>query len=353
MIRWGHPTVLYLLPLILALGIFLFYARAAAAKRFRERFASDDLLPRIAPRLSVARRRLKDFLLMSAAVLVTIAWADPQVGTRLEEVKREGIDLVVALDVSHSMLAKDVAPSRLEKAKHEVRTLLDKLQGDRVALAAFSGKAVIVCPLTLDYGAAEIFLDVMDPDVISYPGTSIGAAIKTALQAFGEESHAGKAILLITDGEDHEEQISSALKEAKEKGVVIHAVGIGSPQGVPIPTGAQGGDFKRDRDGNVVVTRLDETTLQEIAAETGGVYQRWSSSEGELDQIIAAISGLEKGELGMKRFTQYEHRFQPFLLAALLLLAVEFLLSDQKMRLVGLLRIFAAGDPQTNAGKQP
>jgi Ca-activated chloride channel family protein len=280
--------------------------------------------------------------LLIALCLLLIALADPQVGTRLEEVKREGIDLVIALDVSNSMLAKDVAPSRLDKAKHEVRTLFDMLQGDRVALVAFSGKAVPECPLTLDYGAAEIFLDVMEPGLISQPGTSLGAAIKTSLAVLDEESKAGKAILLITDGEDHEERVEGAIKEAREKGVIVHAVGIGSPQGVPIPVSERGGDFRKDRQGNVVVTKLDETALQNIASQTGGVYQRCSAGEDELKEIFAAISGLEKGELGMKRFTQYEHRYQPFLFLALLLVALEFLLSDRKVRLPKFLSALSA-----------
>jgi len=342
MIRWGHPIFLYLLVLVPVLGFFLYWTKARQGKRLRETFASAALLTQIAPHLSVTRQRAKDALLIAALALMLIALADPQVGTRLEEVKREGIDLVIAVDVSNSMLAQDIAPSRLEKAKHEVRTLLDMLQGDRVALVAFSGKAVVECPLTMDYGAAEIFLDILEPNLITSPGTSLGSAIKTSLTAFGEDGHAGKALVLITDGENHDDEALSAAKQAKEMGVIIHTVGIGSPQGVPIPLGEREGDFRKDRQGNVVVTKLDEATLQSLAAETGGVYQRCSAGEDELKAIFAAISGLQKGELGAKRFTQYEHRYQPILLLALLVLAGEFLLSDRKMRLPKWLRIFAA-----------
>lgn len=342
MIRWGHPFLLYALILAPILALFQAWS-ARRSRRLRDQFASATLLGFIAPNLSFGRQRIKEFLLVVALFLWLIALADPQVGTKLEEVKREGIDLVIALDVSSSMLAKDIAPSRLEKAKHEVRTLLDLLQGDRVALVAFAGKAVIECPLTLDYGAAEIFLEVMDPGLISQPGTSLGAAIRTSLQAFGEESRAGKAILLITDGENHDEQVDAEIKSAREKGVIIHAVGVGSPQGVPIPLGDRGGDFKKDRQGNVVVTKLDETTLQNIASETGGLYQRCSAGEDELKEVFSAISGLEKGELGMKKFTQYEHRYQPILFLAFLALAVEFVMSDRRMRLPRFLRMFEAG----------
>jgi Ca-activated chloride channel family protein len=230
-----------------------------------------------------------------------------------------------------------------------MRTLLDMLQGDRVALVAFAGKAVVECPMTMDYGATEIFLDVLEPNIITYPGTSLAAAIRTSLNAFGEDSHAGKAIVLITDGENHDNEAEAAAKDAKEKGVVIHTVGIGSPQGVPIPIGEGEGDFKKDRQGNVVVTKLDESALQDIASQTGGVYQRCSAGEDELKAIFGAISGLQKGELSSKRFTQYEHRYQPILLLALLLLAAEFVLSDKKMRLPKWLRIFAAEEKRKEA----
>jgi len=339
-IRWGNPFFLYALILVPILALFQIY-NAHRSRRLRERFASSAMIEQIAPELSTGRQRFKDFLVLAALSLLLIALADPQVGTRMEEVKREGIDLVIALDVSNSMMATDIAPSRLEKAKHEVQTLLDMLQGDRVALVAFAGKAVVECPLTLDYGAAEIFLDVMDPDLISQPGTSLGAAIQTSLKTFSEESRVGKAILLITDGEDHEEQVDAAIKSAKEQGVIIYAVGIGSPQGTPIPMGDRGGDFRRDRQGNVVVTQLDEAALKKIAAQTGGVYQRCSAGEDELKEIFAAISGLEKGELGMKKFTQYEHRYQLFLFLTWVALVLEFLMSDRRMKLPKFMRALA------------
>jgi len=341
-IRWGNSLFLYFLLLIPLLGILLFYVKEKRGRQKLEIFASPALMTLLAPNLSFGRKRFKDFLILTAITLLIIALADPQVGTRIEEVKREGIDLVVALDVSTSMLAQDIAPSRLEKAKHEMSNLLDRLEGDRVALVAFSGRAVIECPLTMDYGAAEIFLAVLEPGMVSMPGTSIAAAIRTSLKAFQEGSQAGKAIVLITDGEDHQEEVMEAAREAKEMGVTIHAVGIGSPQGVPIPTGEQGGEFKKDRQGSVIVTRLDEALLREIAAETGGVYQRCSSGGDEMDAIIRAVAGLEKGELGSKEFTQYEHRYQPLVALAVLALFLEFLLSDRKMRLPRYLRILSS-----------
>ncbi|TKJ42345.1 hypothetical protein CEE37_01295 [candidate division LCP-89 bacterium B3_LCP] len=341
MIRWGNVEALYLLLLIPLLVAFLYYYRGRISQKLRKSFASSALLSVIAPNLSIRRKYVKDALLVGSFTLAVIALADPQVGTKIEEIKREGIDIVVAVDVSKSMLALDVAPSRLEKAKHEMRRLLNRLEGDRVALVAFAGKAVIECPLTLDYGAAEIFLDILEPNLISMPGTSISAAINTSLQAFSEDSPAGKSIVLITDGEDHKSKVTEALDKAKELGIVIHTVGIGSPQGVPIPLGDKSGEFQKDRDGNVVVTRLGEDMLQQIADETGGVYQRCTSGQDAWDAIIGAISGLEKGELGSRQFTQYEHRYQPIILLAILLIIIEHLLSDRKVRLPRFLRILS------------
>lgn len=338
MIRWGNEDVLYLLLIIPVLAIFFYFTKGRAADRLRANFASSSLLTIIAPNLSIARKRIKDALIITATALLIIALADPQIGTHIEEVKREGIDLVIAIDVSTSMLAQDIAPSRLEKAKHEMRRLLSKLRGDRVALVAFSGAAVIECPLTLDYGAAELFLDVLEPGLVSKPGTSLSAAIKTSLMAFQETSPAGKAIVLITDGEDHLARVTEAAEEAKQRGVIIHTIGIGTPQGVPIPMGERGGEFKKDDQGNVVVTRLDEATLEQIASLTGGVYQRCTSSGEPMDAVIGAISGLEKGELGSKKFTQYEHRYQPFVLLALILLIIEFWLSDRRMKMPAFLQ---------------
>lgn len=341
MIRWGNALYLYLLLLVPVLVFLLFYIKNRGARQQLEQFASSSLLIVVAPNLSFGRKRFKDFLLILAATSTILALADPQIGTRIEEVKREGIDLVVAVDISTSMLAQDIAPSRLEKAKHEMSGLLDRLDGDRVALVAFAGRAVIECPLTMDYGACEIFLDILEPGIVSMPGTSISQAIKTSLKAFQEESPAGKAIVLITDGEDHQEQVMDVVEQAKESGVVIHAVGIGSIQGVPIPVGDAGGEFKKDKNGNVIVTSLGEELLMQIAAETGGVYQRCSTGGDELDTIVTAVSGLEKGELGSREFTQYEHRYQIFVILAIIALALEYLISDRKMRLPRMLKVFS------------
>ncbi|MBU0520214.1 VWA domain-containing protein [bacterium] len=342
MIRWGNIEFLYLVLLVPVVGIFLHYLKGKQGRRELQNFTSTTMLLVIAPQLSIGRKKFKDFLLLWALAFMLIAAADPQIGTRIEEIKREGIDLVVAVDVSHSMLAEDIAPSRLAKAKHEMSNLLDRLEGDRVALVAFAGQAVVECPLTMDYGAAELFLDVLNPGMVSKTGTSLAAAIRISMQAFQEDSQAGKAIVLITDGEDHEAAVMDAVREAKDMGVVIHAVGIGSVQGVPIPISEAGGEYKKDNRGNVIVTRLDEELLQKIASETGGIYQRCSTGGDDLDAILNAVAGLEKGELGSHEFTQYEHRYQIFVALALLALVLEYLISDRRRKLPPLLRFLSS-----------
>jgi Ca-activated chloride channel family protein len=262
-----------------------------------------------------------------------VALANPQIGTKLEEVTRQGVDIIIAVDVSKSMLAEDITPNRLEKAKHAIGRFLDLLEGDRIGLVAFAGMAHVQCPLTLDYSAAKLFLSVIDPALIPQPGTAIGEAIKSATKAFNAQERKHKVLILITDGEDHEADPLEATKEAGQQGVIIYTVGIGSPQGVPIPEYNQAGSqigFKKDRQGSVVTTKLDIYTLQKIAFETGGKYYLASSSESELDEIYDEITSLEKKELVSKQFSQYEDRFQIFLAIGFLLLVAEILIPERR-----------------------
>jgi Ca-activated chloride channel family protein len=259
-----------------------------------------------------------------AIFLLIFAIARPQIGTKIEEVKREGVDVLVAIDVSKSMLARDIPPSRLDKAKHEVESFIDRLRGDRIGLIAFSGVPFVQCPLTLDYGAAKIFLDIMDPDLIPVPGTALGGAIQKAIETFDQQERKHKVLVLITDGEDHGDDVMKFAEEAERQGIVIYTVGIGSPQGEPIPELATGSGFKKDRQGEVIITKLDEFTLEKIALQTGGKYFRASSGEDELDDIYENISRMEKKELGSLQFSQFEDRFQYFIVLAFLLLMIEF-----------------------------
>ncbi len=331
MIRFAHPEYLALLALLpVLLGVFLFALRVR--QKALKRFGVPSVVQRLTEGASPAKPVLRGGLILAALGLLVVGLANPQIGTRLEEVKQEGIDLFIALDVSLSMKAEDIKPNRLEKAKLEIRNLIDRLAGDRVGLIVFAGDAYTQFPLTTDYSAANLFLDVTDVDAVPNPGTDIAAAITRAMESFDFQEGTTKVIILITDGESTEGDAFEAAEEAARKGVLIYTIGMGSPAGAPIPVYGAGGqmDFKRDRMGNVVVSRLDEPGLERIATTGNGKYFRGTTAQDELDEIYRAINALQKKEFGVKQFTDFEDRFQFFLGAALALLVIELLLSEKK-----------------------
>jgi Ca-activated chloride channel family protein len=311
-------------------GIILLIVFFALIMRHKEnllkRFGHLDMIKKMMPGFSRGRVIWKAALFILAYTLLIVALADPQIGQTVEEVKREGVDIIVALDVSLSMMAEDISPNRLEKAKYEVSKLIDILEGDRIGLVAFAGMAHVQCPLTLDYSAAKLFLRMMDVDLIPQPGTAIGDAIRESMKAFNQKERKHKVLILITDGEDHESKPIEAAEEAAAEGIKIFTIGLGSPQGVPIPMYDRYGNpagFKKDRQGNVVTTKLDVTTLQTIAFNTGGEYYISTAGETELRKIYEKINEMEKKELTSKQFSQYEDRFQIFIILALLVLIIE------------------------------
>jgi Ca-activated chloride channel family protein len=250
-------------------------------------------------------------------------------------VRRKGLDLVIALDTSYSMNAEDVAPSRLEKAKREIRSLIARLKGDRVGLVAFAGTAVLYCPLTLDYGAANLFLDLLDTGVIPEPGTALAPAIETATSAFSATERKYKVLVLFTDGEDLQGDLPAAVEKARDGGVIIYTVGIGTPEGKPIPVRDEKGDiveYRKDSGGQIVVSRLDERSLAQIAVSAGGRYFRASASENELDAIYDEISKQEKKELESRLFQNFEDRYQYPLALAIAFLVAELWMSERRIR---------------------
>jgi Ca-activated chloride channel family protein len=332
MFRFANQFWLYALALVPLLAGFFIWTFRQKRKAFA-RFGNLVLLERLSRSTSRRRQVAKAAMLVGAILVLLLALARPQLGTKLRTVTREGQDVVIALDVSRSMLAEDVQPSRLEKAKHEIASLIDRLGGDRIGLVAFAGRAFVQCPLTLDYGAASMFLDFMGPDLVPVPGTALAEAIRKSTQAFVEKERKYKVLILITDGEDHEGEPVEAAKEAAKEGVVIYTVGIGSPQGVPIPEVDASGyrtGFKKDRNGQVVMTKLDDITLEKIALETGGKYYRASTGEAELKQIADDISKMDRKGLASQQFVQFEDRFQFLIGLALTLLVVEAALSDRR-----------------------
>ncbi len=333
MIRFAHDEYLYLLLLLPVLLLF-YWAAVRLRNKALLQFADLRNIGRLAESASKVKPALKFALLLVVIALLVIGLANPQIGTRLEEVKQEGIDLFIALDVSLSMKAEDIKPNRLEKAKLEIRNLIDRLKGDRIGLVVFAGEAYTQFPLTTDYSAAYLFLDVVDTDVVPVPGTSIGSAIKRAMESFDFNDPTTKVMVIITDGESTEGDAFAAAEDAHRKGVLLYTIGMGSPAGSPIPIYDAAGrqvDFKRDRGGSVVVTKLDEVSLQRVADAGDGAYYRASNTQDELDEIYESINALQKREFGTKQVVDYEDRFQYLLGAAIVMLLIEVLISEKKV----------------------
>jgi Ca-activated chloride channel family protein len=346
MLRFVHEEYLALLgiiPAVLLLAWWLWRVR----KRSTLRFASPAMLEKLAPAASRFKRPVKLGLQLLIVTFLVLALSNMQVGTRLEEVKQEGVEIFLVLDLSLSMKAEDIKPNRLEKAKLEIRNLIGRLGGDRIGLVVFAGKAYTQFPLTTDYSAANLFLDAIDVDAVSTPGTAIGAAIDQAMESFDLKEPTTKVIVVITDGENTDGDVFESAENAAAKGVLIYTIGMGSPTGAPIPmynASGQTGDFKRDRMGEVVVSKLDETSLEKIALIGKGKYFRASTSQDELDAIYRDVNGLQKKEFGVKQFTDYEDRFQYFLFPALVLLILELFLSENKTPWLSLGRVLRRGE---------
>lgn len=331
---WLHPE--YFWTFVLApLAALLFALAAVRRRQLSERFGDRELVERLASSISKRRRRWKAALRITGVLLLSVALSGPRFGTRLKEVKREGIDLVIALDVSASMMAEDVAPNRLERAKNEIKNLLGELKGDRVGLVTFAGDAFIQCPLTTDYGAVRLFLDVADPSLIPTPGTDFGAALKMAMKAFkaptGDPETEGRtrAVLFVSDGENHIADLDAILGEARSKNVVIYSAGVGETEGVPIPVyrNRKRVGYRKDRTGRVVTTRLEEGVLQDLARN--GSYFRIARTSSSLASITTALDQLDKTSFGQDKFEEYQEQFQWPLIFGLMLLLLEWFVPER------------------------
>lgn len=341
MIRFGHTEYFYLLLLGgLFLLIFLLYNRWK--KKAKNRLGDPKVVDGLMPLVSTGKPVLKFILLIVAYVFLVVGIVNPQIGTKLETVKREGIDLILVLDVSNSMLAEDIKPNRLERSKMAISTLIDQLEGDRMGIVIFAGNAYKQLPLTTDYSAAKLFLSAVDTKIVPTQGTAIGEAIQMSVESFDDQEH-NKAIIIITDGENHEDDAIGEARKAAESGIRIFTIGMGLPDGAPIPLynnyGTQTG-FKKDKEGKTVITKLDENMLREIAAAGEGAYAQANNSSTGLRKIFDEISGIEKKEIESKQFTAYEDRFQIYLAFALVFLIVELLIATRKSRWAQRFNIF-------------
>ncbi|MEP7263793.1 MAG: VWA domain-containing protein [Bacteroidota bacterium] len=331
--RFAHPVMIYLYILI-PVFVILYIIMKRWKKKALNRFGDASVIHRLFPDVSVSRPGIKFILLMMALFLFIAALCGPLIGSKLEEVKRKGVDIIIALDVSNSMKAEDIRPSRLERSKQAISRLIDKLQGDRVGLVVFAGDAYMQLPLTTDYGAAKLFLSTVEPDIVPRQGTAIGAAIEMAATSFTDSSRKHSAIIVITDGENHEDNAVEAAKDAWDQGVRTYTIGMGSPEGAPIPMFNNGMriGFRQDNDGKTVITKLDPVALQEIAEAGHGRFVRASNSDDGLQVVLRDLDTLEKKEFQSKMFTDYENQYQYFAAAALLLLLIEYLLGERKSK---------------------
>jgi len=330
--HFARPEYLNLLWAVPALAAFLTW-RMRERRRRLERLVSPVLAGALTAGVSRRKAIARVALVVGFCAASVLALARPQWGARVELVRRRGLDIIVALDTSHSMNAEDVQPSRLEMAKGEIRSLVRKLRGDRIGLVTFAGTALVACPLTLDYGAVELFLDAIDTSAIPEPGTSLAAAIETATSAFSSKERKYKVLVILTDGEDLEGAIDAAVRSAREAGVLIYTIGIGTPEGRPVPVRDEKGsvvEYLKDPNGQVVISRLDERSLARVAGDTGGRYYRASTAGGELDELYGEVSRLDKKELESRLYQNYEDRFQYPLALAIACLAIEAWLSERR-----------------------
>ncbi|MDH7515669.1 MAG: VWA domain-containing protein, partial [Bacteroidota bacterium] len=323
MIRFAHPEYFVWFIALAVLALFYWFVWVKKQKQMKT-IGDLKTVRKLVPERSRIRYVVRAVLVILAVGCLLLALAGPQVGTRYEEVKRSGIDLIVAVDVSASMLARDISPNRLEAARQQLRRLIERLQGDRIGIVVFSGEAYTQLPLTTDYGAAAMLAEIIDVESAPTPGTAVGKAIDLAVRSFSKSEGKNRAMILITDGENHEDDPLASAENAAENGVVIHTIGMGSPEGVPIPVGTN--EFKTDRDGNIVLTRLNEDILRDIAARTGGTYRRATNLQDDIAAVFSELEKLEKKEFAVKQFTSYEHRYQYPLAAAIILLLVEVLM---------------------------
>jgi len=331
MLKFADPAFFYGF-LMIPVFIIIFILMLNWKKNALRRFGDQNLVLKLMPDVSKNRLIIKFIVALFAYIFLIIGLANPQIGSKLEKIERKGIDLVIAIDVSNSMLAQDIKPSRLQRARQAISKLVDDLKNDRIGIIVFAGNAYVQLPITTDYSAAKLFLSTINTDIVPTQGTAIAEAIDLAIESFDKNDH-NKAIVIITDGEDHEGDALESAKKGNEQGIQVYTIGMGLAEGGPIPVYDQFGNmigFKKDLQNNTVITKLNETILQQIASAGDGTYVRANNSNAGLEVIFNEINKLEKTEFDSKVFSDYEDRYQYFIGLALLMLLLEFLVLEKK-----------------------
>lgn len=328
MFRFAHPEYLYLL-LVLPLLVALHIVSGVIRNRRIKSYGSKELVELLMPESSLLRQNLKFWLLFCVYALACFVIARPQFGSKQETVTRTGIETIIAMDISNSMLADDVQPSRLEKSKRIVSNLVDQFKDDKVGLILFAGDAYVQLPITNDYISAKVFLNSITPSLIARQGTNIKDAVDLATRSFTPNDGVGKAIILITDGENHEDGAVEAVKAAANKGYMVYVLGVGSPSGSPIP-GDKKGEFRKDKNGNVVVTKLNEEMCRELAAAGNGAYFYVDNTNAAEKALKQELDKLAKSDVETTIYTDYDEQFQIVAWMALVLLLLELFISESK-----------------------
>lgn len=332
MFRFNDPSWLWALALLPVLGV-LFWSAARNRQRALEAFADLELARRLTASVNVVARRWKAVLRLAAVALLAVAVARPQFGSRVETVRASGQDIVVAVDLSMSMLAEDVVPNRLERARLAILRLMEQLDGDRIGLVAFAADAFVQSPLTVDYSAAGMFLGAMHPDLMPVQGTDLGEALRVSIDALEEGAREARVLILVTDAEDHEERYDEEVQRLRDLGIELHVVVIGSTEGVPIPLFDENGNregFLRDEDGSVVTTRVGEATLGALARDAGATVVQAGPGSTEFDDFVDRVARGEGEEIDALQVTRFEEQYQIFLALALLMLVADVLLPDRR-----------------------
>lgn len=348
MIKLAHPEALYalfgLIPLIGSFVLYMYNRRKSI-----RRLGVPSLIQQLMPNKPKYKHQVKFILICLAYVCLVMAWANPQLGQKLEKVKRSGVDLVVAIDISRSMLAEDEKPSRLARAKQFVSKLIDNLRGDRIGIILFAGNAYLQVPLTSDYVASKSFLKTISTELAPTQGTAIAEAVQLAEKAYEESQPQFRSMVILSDGENHEPDAIEAAEEAGNAGTIIHTVGVGSPDGAPIPIYKNGvQDYKRTKEGSIVFSKLNEVMLKQVAAAGNGKYFPLSQVDRTVKVIVDEIAAMERQEFEERVFTDYEDQYQWFLALAIFLLVIEYFITERKNKFFSGWSIFQPGNLSQN-----
>ncbi len=338
--RFAHPQFFYIF-LIIPVFVALFVFSRIIHRNALKKFGNLDILQQLMPSASNGRPIIKFIVWLLALTMIITALAQPQFGSKLKTTKRKGIELIIALDVSNSMKAQDIKPNRLDRAKRAIAKLTERLRDDKIGLIVFAGQAYVQLPITSDYSSAKLFLESIDTDIVPVQGTAIGAAIDMACKSFTPHNEGSKAIVVITDGENHEDDAVGMATAAKEKGIIVHTIGMGLPQGAPIPLHGEGSsDFLKDKNGTIVVTKLDEAMLTRIAEAGGGTYIRANNAEIGLNTLFNEIEKMEKTEMEARDYSEYNDQFPIFLSLAMALILLDLMILDRKNKYLRNYRLF-------------